>query len=354
MHSIMKRIIAMSLFSLCALLVGAQANPYIARVYEFVPAPGQFTNEIPEYEEDDTYKDMILKVEDELVGRKDGMISLGAWGGYVTFGFDHPLVNVQGQNDLKIYGNAMYAAVSYHDTTAIAGSTEPGIVQVSVDVNGNDLPDDEWYELAGSEHNSPYTRHHYSVTYYRVSDDHKPSPDAQHKFLTDTTYIRYVTSDGEKGYIYKTSFHKQSYFPLWINEDSITFEGTRLRNTVVLEDNTWTKVSLYCLDWGYVDNRPNDESLFDLDWAVNSDGKPVNLKAVDFVRVYTGQLQQGGWLGDTSTEICGAEDLHPEAEMPTEVRAVECSSQTVKRLHDGHIVILKNDEKYTLLGTKMN
>lgn len=354
MQSVMKRICMISLCSLCALLVSAQANPFISRVYEFVPAPGQFTNSIPEYEEDDTYKDILFKVEEQLVGKTNGLISLGAWGGYVTFGFDHSLVNVSGQYDLKIYGNAMYAAVSYHDTTAIAGSTEPGIVQVSVDVNGNGLPDDEWYELAGSEHNSPYTRHHYSVTYYRASADHQPTPDAQHYFLTDTTYIRYVTSDGETGYICKTSFHKQSYFPSWIDEKSITFEGTRLRNTVVLEDNTWTKVSLYCLDWGYADNRPNDESLFNLDWAVDSDGKPVNLKAVDFVRVYTGQLQQAGWLGDTSTEVCGAEDLHPDAKMPTDVQRAKGIMSSVKCIVNGQVVILKNGEQYSLLGTKIN
>ena len=37
------------------------------------------------------------------------------------------------------------------------GSSEPGIVLVSKDTNGNGLADDEWYELAGSEYNSPAT-----------------------------------------------------------------------------------------------------------------------------------------------------------------------------------------------------
>jgi hypothetical protein len=30
------------------------------------------------------------------------------------------------------------------------------------------------------------------------------------------------------------------------------------------------------------------------------------------VKVYTALNQQAGWLGETSTEIMGAEDLHPE------------------------------------------
>ena len=33
---------------------------------------------------------------------------------------------------------------------------------------------------------------------------------------------------------------------------------------------------------------------------------------VDFIRVYTGVNQQCGWLGETSTELSRAEDLHVE------------------------------------------
>ena len=36
-------------------------SPYIARVYEYNPAPGQFVNKMPEYEEGDTYADMTRK-----------------------------------------------------------------------------------------------------------------------------------------------------------------------------------------------------------------------------------------------------------------------------------------------------
>ena len=39
---------------------------------------------------------------------------------------------------------------------------------------------------------------------------------------------------------------------------------------------------------------------------------PVHLPGVDFIRVYTGVNQQCGWLGETSTELSRAEDLHVE------------------------------------------
>lgn len=70
---------------------------------------------------------------------------------------------------------------------------------------------------------------------------------------------------------------------------------------------------LYCFDWGYVDNHPNerkDANSFDISWAVDRFGFPVSLPGVDFVRVYTAENQYCGWLGETSTEICRAADLH--------------------------------------------
>ena len=72
------------------------------------------------------------------------MVSLGGWGGYITFGFDHPVENKDGY-DLQILGNAFYMSGSTE-----YGSSEPGIVLVSRDENGNGLPDDKWFELKGS------------------------------------------------------------------------------------------------------------------------------------------------------------------------------------------------------------
>ncbi|MCR4962470.1 MAG: hypothetical protein K6B40_01160 [Firmicutes bacterium] len=44
---------------------------------------------------------------------------------------------------------------------------------------------------------------------------------------------------------------------------------------------------------------------FDLSWAVDADGKPVNLTDVRFVRVYSAVLYNAGIFGETSTEVCG-------------------------------------------------
>ena len=68
----------------------------------------------------------------------------------------------------------------------------------------------------------------------------------------------------------------------------------------------------YAFLYGYADNAPNndDDSAIDIDWAIDSNGKKVQLPAIDFVKVYNGLSQEAGWLGETSTEIMGAKDLH--------------------------------------------
>lgn len=341
-----------------AMLLKAQ-SPYISRVYEYRPAPGQFINTMPKYEEGDTEEIMTAKAEAALANHQQEMICLGGWGGYVTFGFDHMIVNVEDEYDLKILGNAFYADSNPKDTSALGGSAEPGIVLVSYDANENGLPDDEWYELAGSEYANPLSRHGYSMTYYRPSAEHEATPDKQNPYLTDTTYIRYCTSEGEWGYMAKNSFHKQDYYPLWL-PDSLNFTGTRLRDNAIDESGTGRYYVLYMFDWGYVDNQPNvveahperHASEFKLDWAIDSEGEPVRLPGIHFVRVYTAVHQYAGWLGETSTEIMDAWDMHPEAEY-TDVQSAECKVQSVKCMRNGQIVILKNGEQYTILGTKI-
>lgn len=278
-------------------------NPYIDKVYEYCPAPGQFVNELPEYEIGDDAESMRLKAEECIANHEQTVISLGGWGGYVVFGFDHFVPNFKGEYDIKILGNAFYSNSATGDPTAIGGNAEPGIVMVSFDANHNGQPDDPWYELAGSEYTNPATRHGYSCTYYRDKDN------------SDT--IRWADNSGGTGRIAKNPFHTQDYYPLWIEDDQLTFTGTRLRDNGIDESGEGKYYVLYCFDWGYADNHPNQYddkdrhvSEFKIDWAVDSNGNHVDLPGINFVKVYTGVNQHNGWLGEASTEIMDAWDLH--------------------------------------------
>ncbi|WP_280123102.1 cell surface protein [Duncaniella muricolitica] len=284
-------------------------SPYISRVYEYCPAPGQFINEMPRYEDGDTYESILQKAEESISGTNDIMISLGGYGGYVTFGFDHTVINVPGERDFRIWGNCFYELLQPDKK---GGSAEPGIVMVSYDTNCNGLPDDEWYELAGSEYNSPATRHGYSITYFRPDPDRDFVADEDNS-LDDIYYIRWADNSGGEGYMAKNIFHNQQYYPRWLEADSLTFGGTLLAPNGHDISGYGTYYVLYSYPWGYVDNHPNeyaDLNSFDISWAVDAAGNPVELHGVDFIRVFTGVNQYCGWLGETSTELSRAQDLH--------------------------------------------
>ena len=278
-------------------------SAFANKVWEYMPAPSQFMNTATTaYKENYTVEEVRQYAEELLQNPDLCLISLGAYGGYITVGFDHTVPNIPGEYDLQICGNAYYDALGTAEGR-LGGSSEPGIVLVSKDENGNGLPDDEWYELAGSEYNSPATIRDYSVTYYRPS-----SP---------LENVRWTDNQGNEGYVYRNDFYtKNSYYPQWIEEDQITFRGSRLKDNAVNEPQEgmlehWVG---YCYAWGYADNHPNtaEQSKLNIDWAVDKNGMPVALDGIDFVRIYTAVNQNCGWMGESSTEIQSIKDLHYE------------------------------------------
>lgn len=300
---------------------GKEASPYIAKVFDFLPAPGQFINVLPAYKNTYTKDTLIAECNKNLVGMEKGtMISLGGYGGYVTFGFDHTISNVPGRRDFRVLGNAFFAAANPKPNAPKGGSCEPGIILVAYDKNKNGVPDDdEWYEIAGSEYNNTKTIHNYRITYSRptteVHDGTRSVP-----YVTISNYIKWSDNQNNTGYKPKNIYHNQSYYPGWIKDDMITFTGTLLPNNAIDESGKGTYWVQYCYDYGYVDNYPNTDinSAIDIDWAVDKNGKKVHLLGIDFIKVYNGMNQDCGWLGETSTEVMGAVDLHlTKTNLPT-------------------------------------
>lgn len=300
------------------------ATPYITKVLEFVPCPGQFVNVLPEFEDGDTQESMNEKVLQLIGHNKRGLVSLGGFGGYVVVGFDHTIENKPGMADFRILGNAFNANSSaVVSGTAQGGSYEPGVIRVAYDKNRNGRPDaDEWYEIQGSAHRKGHTEPWYAeakavgndinvytdyeITYYR--------PQTEPKTLEEEArYIRWTDNKGGEGYIPKNEYHRQSYFPQWIQMDKLTFKGTRLpQNGINRGTESKPYFVLFSFSYGYADNAVNDTkaALIDIDWAVDSKGNAVSLPGVDFVQIYTGINQVNGWLGECSTEVMGVEDLH--------------------------------------------
>ena len=298
----------------------------VTKVLEYLPAPGQFVNEsLPKYETGDTDESIRAKIESTMKAGSS-FISLGAYGGYVIVGFDKPIVNVPGEYDFKTVGNAY------------VNNAECGIIMVSQDKNGNGIPDDEWYELAGSEYNNPKTIHNYRITYYRPQYDieirNGGTPDINYvnnpaSFRTETENnniadVKWEDNLGNTGYVLRNAFHKQqSYYPMWLESDELTFSGSLLPPNAVQSGSIW---QLPAYDWGYADNwganDPNEKIGMKIDWAVDKYGNPVHLTHIDFVKVYTALNQYVGAIGETSTELKNVVDLHPDAQITEDKSAI--------------------------------
>lgn len=261
-------------------------NASCDKVYEYTPAPGQFINE--GYTAD-TMEEAVRHAEENL--KAGQYVSLGGFGGYIVLGFDHSIEN-SGDYDFAITGN------SYQ------GSSEPGIVWVMQDENGDGLPNDTWYELKGSEYGKAETLEDYEVTYYRPS--------------APQMAVQWTDNLGNSGTIdYMSGVHTQDYYyPSWIEDDSFTLIGTRLApNTEQQGQNYWVN---HEYAWGYADNfSPSDRTgtstnRFRISDAVTFDGLPASLAYIDFIKICTGVNAKAGWIGEISTEICGAEEIQNE------------------------------------------
>ena len=211
-------------------------------------------------------------------------------------GFDHSIAASEGGYEIGVLGNAFLSAAG--------NSNEPGIVYVMQDTNGNGLPDDTWYELKGSATFDTTTDRDYAVTYRRPDAPGKP--------------VDWSDNRGGSGQVpYMALFHTQDYYyPAWIKDDTYTLRGTRLEaRTEQLPSGNWSNNPF---GWGYADNMGDDVTEFDgvtdcnrfrISDAIDTDGNPVSLKYIDFVKVQTGVLSFAGSLGEVSTEVFGIIDL---------------------------------------------
>lgn len=278
------------------------------KVYEYTPAPGQFINETKTggFDGSQTTPEAAIAYAESRMSEVDrdgnpypNWVSLGGFGGYIVVGFDHSIDN-SGDYDIGILGNSF------------SGSSEPGIVWVMQDENGNGLPDDTWYELAGSETGKAETIQNYAVTYYRPSGTMMP--------------VLWIDNLGNSGEIdYLTQFHRQDYYyPLWIESDSYTLTGTCLapRNYDASGNGSYWVNAEY--DWGYVDNFSSIDRLtgdenatadananhFKISNAIDFECQPIHLDYIDFVKVQVGVNAKSGWLGELSTEVFGFYDYN--------------------------------------------
>lgn len=262
------------------------------RVLRYEPAPGQFIN-LPGLGTPDAAR--------RMAAMPGNLVSLGAFGGSILLAVDPPLQN-DSRNpygiDFTLFGNAF------------EGSAEPGIVWVMKDENGNGLPDDGWYQIAGSSCFDPATRQNHRITWFHSSD----------------STVAWNDNLGNSGMFAGNPYHRQPYYPEaalfpGYAADSLTLTGTLLP---VASSVQAAMPGQPTLPFGYADNGMANPDInpgnpdnpytlqvregaggdpIDISWAVDDQGHYVDLDQVHFVRIVTGVFSVSGELGELSTEI---------------------------------------------------
>lgn len=273
---------------------------YPDKVVDYLPVNSQYANGGSGYG---------INPQQTLTG---GLLSLGNFGGYVTFYYEQGLTDDPSHPygvDFYVDGNAFVDT----STGTGLGSMEPGQVWVSEDGS-------TWYALAGSEHYEDSTLWNYAVTYSK----------------TETGGISWADNYGNTS----ATTHGRAFE--WPDASIYTMNDLASLNSFTL-----TGVLLPCVDgtiagtdtfnsfskgarFGYVDTMVNGTSNpygynadyknassgFDLAWAVDENGDPVDVsgKSFHYVKVVTASNLMAGLANEKSTEVASVSRVPSAAE----------------------------------------
>lgn len=217
--------------------------------------------------------------------------SLGGFGGYATFYFEDGITNDPTNQygvDFYVYGNANPGQ----------SFAEPGQVWVSEDGNN-------WYALAGSEHYDSAIWD-YTVTYTKDG--------------TGTTWSdNYGHTQADHGKSFSWPLASNYTLNSLVNSDTITLSGILIPAVDGMIGGNTTSSFAHATTFGYADTLVNGESNpylanddlalkssgFDLAWAVDAEGTPVNVDGMSFhyVKVVTASNIMAGVFFEKSTEV---------------------------------------------------
>lgn len=217
--------------------------------------------------------------------------SLGNFGGYATFYFENGITNDPTNQygvDFYVYGNANPGQ----------SFAEPGQVWVSEDGN-------TWYALAGSEHYDSAIWD-YTVTYTKDG--------------TGTTWSdNYGHTQADHGKSFSWPLASNYTLNSQVNSDTITLSGILIPAVDGMIGGNTTGSFAHATTFGYADVLVNGESNpylanddltlkssgFDLAWAVDAEGTPVNVDGMSFhyVKVVTASNIMAGVFFEKSTEV---------------------------------------------------
>lgn len=221
--------------------------------------------------------------------------SLGNFGGYITYYYENPIVD----NPNNKYGMDFYVLGNSSESN-IDSMAELGQVYVSEDGN-------KWYALAGSEHYEDNAHWNYEITYIKGADGKSYWTDNMGNKMANTA----VTWP-------KSSLY---YMNDVANQDTYIYKGVLFesRQGSVMGDSTTASFAAKA-KFGYADyyanntegtdvnsyvENPSKANGFDVEWAVDENGIPVDVKDMKFhyIKVATASNIWAGAFNEKSTEV---------------------------------------------------
>jgi hypothetical protein len=236
-------------------------------------------------------------------------VSLGAAGGYVQYSFTNPIPNTATNPygvDFIVYGNAFN------------GNPEAAAVKISS--NGT-----TWYDLAGSLYYSANTIRNADITYTLSGSDILYSITAPQLSSAITGTFKasgsaWYPTTARYGGVWQISgatVGASSY-----TSSSVTYSGvTLVKDTDTTNDYQFGYADVHINGSSYgtvvnpytIANTGTGGDGYDISWAVDANGQPVDLSSIRYVRVYTSAAMNStgtamtvpGIFGETSAEVCG-------------------------------------------------
>ncbi len=307
------------IWGLCAGPSLAVDSPFATRVVAYEPAPGQNVQN-PGF--DNPAAALGSPVGGGVLAADNSkQVTLGGFGGSITLGFDHRILNqpptasnLRGL-DFIVFGNAFFVGGNPNRKWA-----EAAVIYVSMDSNGNGLADDPWYIIRGSH--LPAAPN--DVLASKIWDSN----------TSDATYPPGAASwvpPGRMG--------------VWMTQSPVLpalFNGPVVSNPLGLgatEEGVWGYADCtptMVLGDTDGDGTPDDAAILteefftrpddplvagitpgsgggdavDIGWAVDAaTGAPANLPGIDFVRIICAVDRINGVFGEISTEVGGVAEV---------------------------------------------
>lgn len=203
--------------------------------------------------------------------------SIGEAGSHITLKFNTPVTddpaNFEGL-DCVVYGNAFWVAGDPNRKWA-----EPGLIEISEDVNGNGQADDPWYVVPGSR----------AIAQAQAAAG---IPNPAPPLVGSSGVVNPNSTDGDP------ENNGEEYD--WGYADMSPTQQPYLDNYVRSDDPKKTGLT----------PRSGGGDAFDIAWAVDATGQPANLQRFHFIRIWT--LVRNGGLGAVTTEIDAVVDAAPD------------------------------------------